>query len=60
MAAINAAGGGSRRVVVTGMGVVSCIGNAAASVTESLRKLRAGIRFVPEYAEMGLRSHVAG
>ncbi len=49
-----------RRVVVTGMGVVSCLGNDAASVTASLRDGRSGIRFMPEYAEMGLRSHVAG
>jgi len=49
-----------RRVVVTGMGIVSCLGNDAASVDDSLRNLRSGIRFVPEYADMGLRSHVAG
>ena len=40
MAAINTAGTGPRRVVVTGMGMVSCLGNAAATVSESLRKLR--------------------
>ena len=49
-----------RRVVVTGMGIVSCLGNDAATVTTSLRDLRAGIRFIPEYAELGLRSQVAG
>jgi 3-oxoacyl-[acyl-carrier-protein] synthase-1 len=49
-----------RRVVVTGLGVVSCLGNDAVSVTDSLRALKPGIRLVPEYAEMGLRSHVAG
>jgi 3-oxoacyl-[acyl-carrier-protein] synthase-1 len=49
-----------RRVVVTGMGIVSCLGNDAASVSASLRQLRPGIRFVPEYAELGLRSQVAG
>jgi len=49
-----------RRVVVTGMGIVSCLGNDAATVTKSLRDLRAGIRFIPEYAELGLRSQVAG
>ncbi|CAG4969341.1 beta-ketoacyl-ACP synthase I [Novilysobacter luteus] len=59
-AASNVAGAAPRRIVVTGMGVVSCIGNAAASVTESLRALKSGIRFIPEYAQMGLRSHVAG
>jgi 3-oxoacyl-[acyl-carrier-protein] synthase I len=49
-----------KRVVVTGMGVVSCIGNDQASVVNSLRTLQSGIRFVPEYAELGLRSQVAG
>ena len=49
-----------RRVVVTGMGIVSCLGNDAATVTASLRDLRAGIRFIPEYAALGLRSQVAG
>jgi 3-oxoacyl-[acyl-carrier-protein] synthase-1 len=49
-----------RRVVVTGMGIVSCLGNDAASVSTSLRQLRPGIRFIPEYAELGLRSQVAG
>ena len=51
---------GGRRVVVTGMGLVSCLGNDRGSVTESLRAGRSGITFVPEYAELGLRSHVAG
>lgn len=49
-----------RRVVVTGMGVVSCLGNDPATVSTALRESRSGIRFVPEYAELGLRSHVAG
>ncbi len=49
-----------RRVVVTGMGVVSCLGNTLATVSASLRDSRSGIRAVPEFAEMGLRSHVAG
>ena len=49
-----------RRVVITGMGIVSCLGNDRASVSSSLRDGRAGIRHVPEYAEMGLRSQVAG
>ncbi|GAA3932494.1 beta-ketoacyl-ACP synthase I [Luteimonas lutimaris] len=51
---------GNRRVVVTGMGIVSCIGNDQASVAASLRALESGIRFIPEYAELELRSHVAG
>ncbi|WP_149194446.1 beta-ketoacyl-ACP synthase I [Luteimonas suaedae] len=50
----------TKRVVVTGLGVVSCLGNDAASVAESLRLGRSGIRAVPEYAELGLRSQVAG
>ncbi|MAR91126.1 MAG: beta-ketoacyl-[acyl-carrier-protein] synthase I [Pseudomonadales bacterium] len=49
-----------KRVVVTGMGIVSCLGNDKASVTESLRAGRSGIRFKEQYKEMGLRSHVAG
>lgn len=49
-----------RRVVITGMGVVSCLGNDLDSVSASLREGRPGIRHVPEYAELGLRSHVAG
>ena len=49
-----------RRVVVTGMGIVSCLGNTKESVTESLREGRSGISFAPEYAARGLRSRVAG
>jgi 3-oxoacyl-[acyl-carrier-protein] synthase-1 len=49
-----------KRVVVTGMGIVSCLGNDTESVTESLREGRSGIRFKEEYKEMGLRSNVAG
>jgi len=49
-----------RRVVVTGMGVVSCLGNSKREVTEALRTSRSGIRFNPSYQEMGLRSQVSG
>jgi 3-oxoacyl-[acyl-carrier-protein] synthase-1 len=49
-----------RRVVVTGIGVVSSIGNDKAEVTASLKAGRSGITFAPEYAEMGFRSHVHG
>lgn len=49
-----------RRVVVTGLGVVSPLGNDANSVTDALRDSRSGLRHVPEYAQMGLRSQVAG
>lgn len=49
-----------RHVVVTGMGIVSCLGNTRADVFESLKHGRSGISRVPEYAELGLRSQVAG
>ena len=49
-----------RRVVVTGMGIVSCLGNAAETVSEALRELKSGIRTIPAFAEMGLRSQVGG
>jgi 3-oxoacyl-[acyl-carrier-protein] synthase I len=49
-----------RRVVITGAGIVSCIGNDADSVTAALRDSRPGIVAMPEYAELGLRSQVAG
>jgi 3-oxoacyl-[acyl-carrier-protein] synthase-1 len=49
-----------RRVVITGYGIVSCLGNTKQAVLESLRKGRSGIRFKEEYKKMGLRSHVAG
>ena len=49
-----------RRVVVTGMGIISCIGNNVDEVTASLKAGRSGITFSPEYAERGFRSHVYG
>jgi 3-oxoacyl-[acyl-carrier-protein] synthase-1 len=49
-----------KRVVVTGLGVVSSIGNNAAEVTESLKAGKSGIELVPEYRELGFRSQVAG
>ncbi|MDE1898621.1 MAG: beta-ketoacyl-ACP synthase I [Xanthomonadaceae bacterium] len=49
-----------KRVVITGMGIVSCLGNDPGTVSGALRDGRSGIRFVPEYAELGLRSQVAG
>ncbi|MFZ5635736.1 MAG: beta-ketoacyl-ACP synthase I [Pseudomonadota bacterium] len=49
-----------RRVVVTGMGIVSAIGNDAESVVGALREGRSGLSAMPEYAEMGFRSRVAG
>ena len=53
-------GQGARRVVVTGAGIVSCIGNDLAAVEQSLRADASGIRAMPQFAEMGLRSQVAG
>jgi 3-oxoacyl-[acyl-carrier-protein] synthase I len=49
-----------RRVVVTGFGIVSSLGNNKAEVLASLKAGQSGITYQPEYAEMGLRSHVAG
>lgn len=49
-----------KRVVVTGMGIVSCLGNDIDSVAQSLREGRSGIRFKQEYQDVGLRSQVAG
>lgn len=49
-----------RRVAVTGLGIVSPIGNNAGEVVESLRAGRSGIVFCEEYAERGFRSHVHG
>lgn len=49
-----------RRVVVTGMGIVSPLGNDVATVTESLRHGKAGIEHIPQYEEMGMRAQVAG
>ncbi|UXD87333.1 beta-ketoacyl-ACP synthase I [Thalassolituus hydrocarboniclasticus] len=49
-----------RRVVVTGLGIVGCLGNNKDEVLASLRAQRSGISYMPEYAELGLRSHVAG
>ena len=49
-----------RRVVITGMGIVSCLGQDLDSVSATLKEGKSGIRFNPSYAEMGLRSHVSG
>lgn len=49
-----------RRVVVTGMGIVSCLGNDQTAVLDALRAGRSGIKFQETYREMGFRSHVAG
>lgn len=49
-----------RRVVVTGLGVVSCLGNSKEEVLDSLREGRSGITFNETFQEMGLRSQVSG
>src|SRR3990172_4073696 len=49
-----------RRVVVTGLGIVSSIGNNKAEVLDSLRQGRSGITFCEEYRDLGFRSQVHG
>ncbi|CAI8188890.1 3-oxoacyl-[acyl-carrier-protein] synthase 1 [marine metagenome] len=49
-----------RRVVITGLGIISPIGNNIDEVTDALKVGRSGITFEPEYAENGFRSRVAG
>ena len=49
-----------RRVVITGIGIISSIGNSAAEVEASLRAGKSGIVFAPEYAEHGFRSQIHG
>ena len=49
-----------RRVVVTGMGVISSIGNNIKEVTNSLQTLKSGISLNEINKEMGLRSHISG
>jgi 3-oxoacyl-[acyl-carrier-protein] synthase-1 len=49
-----------RRVVITGMGIVSCLGNSLETVRDALREGRSGIRFIQDYCDRKMRSHVAG
>ena len=49
-----------KRVVITGMGIVSSLGNNKEEVLSSLKQGKSGITFQQEYADMGFRSHVAG
>ncbi len=49
-----------KKVVVTGYGIISCIGNSKAEVIESLQLGKSGISFNPTYSDMGFRSHVSG
>lgn len=50
----------NRRVVITGMGIISCLGFDTKQVTQSLQDGVSGISFMDEYQKMGLKSHVAG
>ncbi len=50
----------SKRVVITGLGVTSCLGTDPATVTASLRDGRSGISFQQEQVDMGMKSHIAG
>ena len=49
-----------RRAVITGLGVVSCLGNSKEAVVDSLRAGRSGISYNESFSEMGLRSQVSG
>ena len=49
-----------KRVVITGLGIVSCIGNDPETVTNNLKNLNSGISFAPEYEEFSFRSLVHG
>lgn len=49
-----------RRVAVTGMGIVSCLGNDLDTVEDSLRNLKAGIAVNQEQVDLGFRSHIGG
>jgi 3-oxoacyl-[acyl-carrier-protein] synthase-1 len=49
-----------RRVVITGMGIVSCLGNSLDEVRSALQSGRSGIEVLPERKEMGFRSSLAG
>lgn len=51
---------GLRRVVVTGMGIISCIGNDKNEVLDSLKAGTSGITFSQEHADLGFRSQVHG
>jgi len=49
-----------KRVVVTGMGIVSCLGNDIATVLDALKTCRSGVKYNPSYEEQGFRSLVSG
>jgi 3-oxoacyl-[acyl-carrier-protein] synthase-1 len=49
-----------KRVVITGYGIVSCLGNDSNAVLDSLKNGKSGISFQQAYVDMGMRSHIAG
>lgn len=49
-----------RRVAITGIGVVSCLGNDQQTVSDALKFSKSGICYREEYADMGFRSHISG
>jgi len=49
-----------KRVVISGIGIVSCLGNDQKAVLDSLQQGKSGITFQQEYADLGMRSNVAG
>ena len=49
-----------RRVVITGLGIVSCLGNNQEEVYQSLKNSKSGISYSEEYKEHNLKSHVHG
>ncbi len=49
-----------KRVVITGYGIVSCLGNDSNAVLDSLKQGRSGISFRQDYVDNGMRSHIAG
>jgi 3-oxoacyl-[acyl-carrier-protein] synthase-1 len=49
-----------KRVVISGIGIVSCLGNDKNAVLDSLKQGRSGIKFKQEYADIGMRSQIAG
>ena len=49
-----------KRVVVTGIGIVSCLGNNQEEVHQSLLNTKSGISFSEEYKEHNLKSHIHG
>ncbi len=50
----------NKRVVITGYGIVSCIGDNKKEVLQSLKDVKSGISYCKEYEELGMRSHVHG